>query len=77
MLKKALYTGPMKEARGHHGPPRWLPGVDNCCCSSLCGWDCAASKSDIESANCMLQLSWVANIKAGIHNVFTASTPSG
>jgi hypothetical protein len=30
-----------------------------------------------ESANRTLQLSWVADIKAGIHNVFTASTPSG
>jgi hypothetical protein len=30
-----------------------------------------------ESANCTLQLSWVADIKAGLHNVFTASTPSG
>jgi hypothetical protein len=30
-----------------------------------------------KSANCTLNLSWVADIKAGIHNVFTASTPSG
>jgi hypothetical protein len=30
-----------------------------------------------KSANHMLQLSWVADIKAGIHNAFTASTPSG
>jgi hypothetical protein len=30
-----------------------------------------------ESANSMLQAQWVADIKAGVHDVFMASTPSG
>jgi hypothetical protein len=30
-----------------------------------------------ESANCTIQSSWVADIKAGVHDVFVASTPSG
>jgi hypothetical protein len=30
-----------------------------------------------KSANCTLQLSWVADIKPGVHDVFVASTPSG
>jgi hypothetical protein len=30
-----------------------------------------------ESKNSMLQLSWVADIEAGVHNVFVASSPSG
>ncbi|KAF1943376.1 hypothetical protein EJ02DRAFT_486408 [Clathrospora elynae] len=30
-----------------------------------------------KSANCTLQLSWVADIKPGVHDVFVASAPSG